>query len=190
MPTAIPAEVNDLGYSARRDVVAAVDWANRRWPGRRVVLWGQSLGAAAAAFAAADLGDRAGGYILESPYRDLRTAVRNRTENDLPPPLDLVAYCGLAMVAPLLIGDVDRIAPVEAVAAIPPAVPVLIVAGGADRHARPWEARAIHERLGSRSRLVLIAVAAHAQLTVPDPAGYERATAELLAAALPSYTWR
>ncbi|MFO0808740.1 MAG: alpha/beta hydrolase [Gemmataceae bacterium] len=178
-------EVNDIGYSARQDLIAAVNWLHHRKPNRRVVLWGQSLGSAVAAFAAADLGDRAGGYILESPYRDLRTAVRNRTEMALPAVLNEVAYYGLATVAPLFVGDVDRIAPVDAVAAIPSAVPVLIVAGSADQHARPFEARAIHERLGPRSRLVMIDGAPHGGLTQADPAGYEAAVTELLGRALP-----
>src|SRR5262245_52637498 len=41
-------EFNDIGYSAQHDVVAAVDWLQRRWPHRPIVIWGQSMGAAAA----------------------------------------------------------------------------------------------------------------------------------------------
>src|SRR5581483_2058454 len=72
--------VNDFGYSARRDVVAAVRWLEEHQPGRPRLVWGFSLGAAAATFAAAELGERVQGYLLECPYRDLFTAVRNRTE--------------------------------------------------------------------------------------------------------------
>src|SRR5262249_49183846 len=70
--------VNDFGFSARRDVVAAVAFLEKERPGRPILLNGTSMGAAAAIFAAAELGERVGGYVLESPYRDLHQAVRNR----------------------------------------------------------------------------------------------------------------
>lgn len=73
-------DFDDIGYSARHDVVSAVEWIQENHPNRPVVIWGQSMGAAAAVFAARELGERVRGYILECPYQDLRTAVRNRTE--------------------------------------------------------------------------------------------------------------
>jgi hypothetical protein len=48
---AVPVTVtwlNDFGYSARQDVLAAVDWLEHNHFGRPVVVWSQSLGAAAA----------------------------------------------------------------------------------------------------------------------------------------------
>ncbi|MFO0952780.1 MAG: alpha/beta fold hydrolase, partial [Isosphaeraceae bacterium] len=134
---------NDIGLSARLDVVAAVEFLERTRPGRPVVVFGSSLGSAAAAFASEELGPRVSGYILECPYRDLKTAVWNRTREHLPAGLNWLAYQGLVTVAPLVIGDVDRIAPVEAVGGILPGVPVLVLAGGRDPKARPEEAQAI-----------------------------------------------
>jgi pimeloyl-ACP methyl ester carboxylesterase len=125
-------EVNDIGYSARRDVVAAVEFLERERPGRPVVLNGTSMGAAAAIFAAAELGERVRGYVLESPYRDLHQAVRNRTTHYLPPLLDRVAYAGVALVGPLVLPEADRIAPIEHVAGIPITVPVLFLGGAQD----------------------------------------------------------
>ena len=43
-----------------------------RRPGRPVLIMGTSMGAAAAIFAARALGQRVQGYILESPYLDLK----------------------------------------------------------------------------------------------------------------------
>ena len=40
-------ELNDFGYGGRHDVIAAVRWLRERHPGRPVVLWGRSMGAAA-----------------------------------------------------------------------------------------------------------------------------------------------
>src|SRR5262249_13022869 len=54
-------EFNDIGFSARHDVVAAVEYLEHRRPGRRIVLHGTSMGAAAAVFASAELGHRVHG---------------------------------------------------------------------------------------------------------------------------------
>lgn len=167
-------DFNDIGYSARHDVIAAIDWLERRRPAAPILIHGTSMGAAAAAFAAGELKDRIRGYLLESPYRDLKTAVRNRTENLLPPILDRIAFAGLIAVSPLVLPDLDRIAPVEAVASIPADVPVLILAGGRDIKAHPHEARAIHQRLAGHGELVIFDEAEHVGFLKVDPKRYER----------------
>jgi uncharacterized protein len=161
-------ERNDIGLSARHDVVAAVEFIERECPGRRIVIDGGSMGAAAAMFAARELGDRVAGYILECPFRDLRTAVRNRLELFLPPVLDRVAWAGLLAVAPIFAPELDDVRPVDAVAAIPRTTPVLILASLADDHARPDEARAIQARIADHSELVFHASAAHDRLFSAD----------------------
>ena len=74
-------EFDDAGYGARRDVCAAVEFLERRRPGRPVIVDGNSLGSAAAIFAAGELGHRVAAYILECPYQDLKIAVWNRIDN-------------------------------------------------------------------------------------------------------------
>src|SRR5437016_12545555 len=106
-------DFNDIGFSARHDVIAAVEFLERRRPGRPVVVLGVSLGAAAAIFAAGELGHRVQGYILESPYQDLKVAVRNRVETYLPPVVDRLAYQGLLTVGPLVIRELEKISPVS-----------------------------------------------------------------------------
>jgi uncharacterized protein len=162
-------ETDDFGFSARQDVVAAVEWLERHHPGRAIVLFGTSQGAAAMAFAAGELGNRIRGYILECPYQDLKTAVRNRIEIYLPSPLDHVAFCGLLAVAPLFIANVDEISPASAIREVPEDVPVLILAGGADRRARPDEARAIQQSLLSHATLEIFEHGDHSQLFQSDP---------------------
>ena len=167
-------EVNDFGFSGRRDAIAAVNWLSEHHPGRRIVVWGQSLGAAAALFASAEIGERASGYILECPYRDLKTAVRNRVRMFLPPILDCIAYAGLVAVSPLYLRNVDDISPLNAAADMPKSIRVLILAGDADRHARPQEAEAIRERIGDRAECVVIENGEHVQLARPNPVAYRR----------------
>ncbi len=172
-------ELNDCGYSARHDVVACIDWLEERTPGRRVVVWGQSLGSAAALFAAEEVGERVGGYLLECPYRDLRTAVRNRTRFYLPPVLDQVAYAGLLAVSSLILPSLDDISPQRAASSVPRHVPVLILAGGADRKAPPEEARAIAAQIAS-AEVIVFEDPDHLQLPDADPERYRRVVSRFL----------
>lgn len=163
---------NDFGFSGRREVVAAVAWLEARCPRRPPVIWGRSLGAAAAAFASEELGHRVAGYLLECPYRDLRSAVRNRTRHYLPPVVEYVVYAGLRITAPLTQPDFDRISPADAVAGIPPDTRVLILAGGADRRATLGDARAVQERCRCPAELRVFESGDHLRLAETDPAGY------------------
>jgi alpha-beta hydrolase superfamily lysophospholipase len=165
-------EVNDFGYSGRHDVVAAVDWLEQNQPGRPILVWGQSAGAAAALFAAEELGSHVHGYILECPYRDLHTAVRNRTRMYLPPLVDALGAQGLFLIAPLVLPHADSISPLKAAARVPTSTPVLLLAGGKDRHALPEEAQDIQQCLGARARLVVFEGADHVKLLQADPERY------------------
>jgi fermentation-respiration switch protein FrsA (DUF1100 family) len=135
---------------------------------------GISMGSAAAVFAAGELRGRVQGYILESPYQDLKVAVWNRVDIALPPVLSHVAYAGLRTVGPLFVANLDEISPLEAASGIPEQVPVLILAGDADRHARLPEAEAILARVASHGKLVLFAGAAHTDLFHFNRSLYER----------------
>jgi alpha-beta hydrolase superfamily lysophospholipase len=167
-------DFNDIGYSARHDVAAAVEFLERRRPGRPIVVMGVSLGSAAAVFASAELGRRVKGYILESPHQDLKTAVWNRTATYLPPVVAQLAYVGLRAVAPVFVPHLDEISPLRAIEGIPADVPVLILAGEADSLARPEEARALFGCVASHGRLELFPGAGHHDLFSTDPDRYRR----------------
>lgn len=171
-------DLDDIGYGARNDVIAGVAFLESRRPGRSVIVDGTSMGAAAAIFAGRELGGRVRGYILESPYRDLRTAVWNRVEAALPPLLDLAAYAGLNLVAPIFLPHLDEIAPIKAIAAIPEDVHVLILSGTGDLLARVDEARALHERVAAHGRLVLFPGSGHGDLFRSRPELYRRTVRE------------
>jgi uncharacterized protein len=174
-------EGHDFGWSARADVAAAVDLVEARLPGKRVIVLGHSLGAAAAVFAAGELGSRVGGYILESPYGDLKTAVRNRTRMYLSMGLDDVAYTGLLLWSGAFLPvSAAEISTLEHAADIPAATPVLLLAGTEDRHAGLDEIHALNTRLGSRSRLVLFHGASHSKLWTSDRELYARSVLQFL----------
>jgi uncharacterized protein len=172
--------VNDFGYSARRDVVGAVSFLERERPGRPIIVNGTSMGAAAAIFAAGDLGERVHGYVLESPYCDLHRAVRNRTSLYLPPVLDRIAYAGVVLVGPLVLPDADRISPLDHVGNIPPSVPVLFLSGTKDGRATPAEAEELCGRIAGHGRLALFEGAGHGCLIRDDPQRYQEVVTELL----------
>ena len=164
---------NDIGYSARHDVEAAVAYLEQRRPGRPIVVQGSSLGAAAAIYAAGDVGGRVCGYILEAPYRDIYTAVRNRTSAYLPRPLSNLAYAGLVLVSPLFLPDASRMSPVERIADIPKSIPILLLAGGQDDRARPEEVEEMRASVASHSRLLQFEGSGHVLLNLSDPARYQ-----------------
>jgi pimeloyl-ACP methyl ester carboxylesterase len=74
------------------------------------------------------------------------------------------------LVSPLVLPDLEKISPIEAIGGIPPDVPVLILAGDEDPVARPAEAQAILDRVRSHGRLVLFKHAGHMNFpeTYPD----------------------
>lgn len=173
-------DYNDFGYGASRDVEAAVEFLERRRPGRPIVIHGSSMGGAAASFASKTLARRVRGYILESPYRDLRTAVWNRVDNALPPPLDWVVYRGLLTVSPLVLPHLDQISPYESIGHVPADVPILILAGEDDRKARAHEAEAILDRVRDHGELLLFKGADHLRMMQADPVRHRRALLEFI----------
>lgn len=172
----------DFGWSARFDVLAAVEWAERRQPGQPILLCGASLGGAAAVFAARELGPRVRGYWLECVYDRLEIAAWRRCQLHLPPLFDRVAFVGLQAAASVLWPQWSSIAPVEHVNDIPDECALWLLAGGADRHAPLDDVRALATRRNGRARVVVIDGAEHDRLLIGDPLGYERAALEFLRA--------
>ncbi|MCE9545071.1 MAG: alpha/beta fold hydrolase [Planctomycetia bacterium] len=174
-------DVNDFGYSARHDVLSAVAWWESRHPDRHLIVWGKSLGAAAAVFAAGELGQRVQGYVLECLYQDLHTAVWNRLQMRLHPGLRPIAYAGLCAAAPLVLADSSKISPLSAVTTIPPDIPVLILAGEKDRHALPAESKAICKRIESHAKVAVFTGAEHLQLAATNPVMYRQLVLDFIA---------
>jgi uncharacterized protein len=174
-------DVNDIGYSARHDVTAAVEFIERRSPGGRVVVVASSLGTAAALFAAGELGPRVDGYFLESPYRDLGTAVWNRLDANLPPVFSHAAYAGMRLWARVFLPvGLDNVSPCDQAANIPAHVPVVVFAGEDDRNCRLFEAEAVYEKVRSHGRLITVRGGRHGDLFRTHPTEYREAVLDLL----------
>ena len=161
-------------------MVTAVRYLRQRFPDRPVVLVGDSLGSAAAIFAAKELDGEVAGYFLEAPYRDLHTALWDRV-NVVPPPLNWIAYQGMTLWGGLLLPEnPDVISPIDHVADIPSAIPVTFVAGRGDMMCKLEEVEAQYRKIEGHARLVVIDSAAHGQLSRNHPREYDAALLDLL----------
>jgi alpha-beta hydrolase superfamily lysophospholipase len=177
-------ERNDFGWSARADVVACVDELGRRAPGVPILVYGRSLGAAAAIYAGEELGTRVAAYLLESPYRDLAAATRHRLDVRLPPPLNGVAYLGLRLWAPLFLGvRVDHLRPLDRVAAIPSEVPIVFLSGANDDLAPLAEVAELRDRCDGHATLVTFPGGTHVDVAGGDAARFRSTLLAAVAAA-------
>jgi hypothetical protein len=86
-----------IGYREASDVARAADYARRQWPGRPLLLYGQSMGAAAVLRALAVEGVRADAALLACPFGRLLHTVQARfRERGVPafPYVHLVVFWG------------------------------------------------------------------------------------------------
>jgi uncharacterized protein len=172
--------VEDFGYSERNDVIAAVQYLRGRFPDRPIALVGSSLGSAAAVFAAKSLGHEVAGYFLESPYRDLKTAVWNRI-SAVPPPLNWLAYEGMSLWGRVLLPEsADAISPIDHVADIPSDTPVTFVAARGDMNCKADEVEALYHKIEPHARLAAIDGASHGWCSHTRPQEYDAALLDLL----------
>ena len=163
----------DLGWSGRADVVAAVEFLEARVPGEPIVIVGTSMGAAAAIFAAEELGDRVQGYWLGAPYRDLESAAWDRCVKMFPPVLDGLAYAGLKLWTPLwLETDVELIRPIDHVGSIPTSAQVVFTVGELDVESPVEDVRELEAACPGNSRLVIYPDIGHEGLEARDFEGY------------------
>ena len=174
-------QINDFGYNARREVVAAVRFLEGECPGRPIVIVGESLGAAAALFSAGECAGRVQGYLLAAPYGRLDTAVWNRCDCHLFPPLSQMAYVGLRLWAPVFLPvSTHEIAPAEHLREIPESTPVTIFASEDDRYARIGEVRSMAEAIGTHARLITVREGDHSRFLIVHEVEYRRAILDLL----------
>jgi uncharacterized protein len=153
-------EVNDIGWSARHDVIAAVDHFEPL--GAPIVVFGNSLGAAAAVFAGSELGARV-----------------QRLERYLFTPLDTVAYGAMMVGARVMLPDLDSIRPSEHAAHLAPKTATLVFAGAADDRAPPEDALRIAR--ASRGRAIVLPGLDHEAMgNLVDRPEWEAAVSELL----------
>ncbi len=167
--------LNDFGFSARHDVIAAVKEIKARCPQQKIVVWGGSLSAAAALFAAPDLKNDVAGYLLECPYQDLQTALDHRLSRILPHWIVPIAAWNLHRGADVMLPHWRQIAPLQFAAdsRFPRDLPIRILSATRDTRATPDESKAIATAIGPSARVILIPNADHMQCFSVDRKPYE-----------------
>ncbi|MBZ5513255.1 MAG: alpha/beta hydrolase [Acidobacteriia bacterium] len=148
-------DITTLGYQERYDVLGAVRFAlAEEKAARPVVVWGVSMGAAAALMAAAD-SEEIAGVISDSTFRSFSDTVKHHLKLFLHLPAFPLAYEVIYWVAWRggfsasdfdLEKAVDRISP----------RPILFVAVEGDRRMPPSIAEALYARASGRGKRILI----------------------------------
>ena len=163
-----PGDAITLGWREAAAVTAARDWMREQRPGEKRAVIGVSLGGASVL-----LGPQPSGFdavVLEAVYSDARQAIRNRIAMRLGDTAAMLSPL-LAMQAELRLGiPVRQLSPIDRIAGL--GAPVLVVAGGQDRHTLPAESRAMYERARAPKSFWLLPDAAHVDFLAHDPAGY------------------
>jgi pimeloyl-ACP methyl ester carboxylesterase len=148
-----------FGYYERHDVIAVANLVRERWPNDPCGAIGVSMGGAALCFAAqAILPFEA--VILESVYRDLAGAFRQRVGREYPPWFRHFRGGIIWLTERRLGARIADVAPIEHVAQLAPR-PVLCLTGGDDAHAPPEEVRSLAERLGPTGHFCVIPDVGH-----------------------------
>lgn len=176
--------VSSFGHFEKQDVHAATEWARARASGP-VVLWGVSLGAAAATLAAAE-DPSVAALVCDSSYRSLRDTVDHhmtlarswrwwmRLVPRWPVGAEVVYWIGRRGGF-----DVDQV-DVRAAAARLGGRPALFVCNSGDRRMPPEIAFDLKEAAGDHARVLVVPGKSHGGAWRDGTAAYERAVGEIL----------
>jgi pimeloyl-ACP methyl ester carboxylesterase len=177
-------DASTFGDRERRDVHAAKAWAEARAPGA-VVLWGVSLGAAAATLAAAEDPDVAG-LVCDSTYRSLRDTVRHHLAlfRSFRWWLRLVPAWPVASEVVWWMGRRGQFDPdavdVLAAAGRLSGRPALFVCNSGDRRMPPEIAFELKAAAGEKARVLVVPGNTHGGAWRDGTAAYESAVGEIL----------
>lgn len=165
-----PGQAITLGLRESAGVQSAREWIRHKRPGKPVGAIGVSLGGASVLLGPSPSGFDA--IVLEAVYPDARQALRNRLAmrwGAVPAP-----WLGRLLevqVKPRLGISLEQLRPIDHIADV--VAPVLVIAGGRDRHTTPAESAALFSRARIPKEYWLLTKAAHQDFLRADPAGYE-----------------
>jgi alpha-beta hydrolase superfamily lysophospholipase len=160
-----------LGVVEAQDVAAAVAYARTRWPGRELILYGFSMGSAAALRAVAVEGVQPDAIIVEATFdRLLSTAARRFHTMGLPatPFAQLLLFWGGVQWG----FDAFTHNPADYATAL--TCPLLVLQGDADLRISPDEARHIADAAGQQATLIVYPGVPHRPLAEALPDAWRR----------------
>lgn len=166
-----------LGVKEADDVAAAVQYARRNWPGRRLILYGISMGGAAVLRSVAVNNVRVDALIIEATFDSLLNAGKNRFRAmNLPgvPLTELLLFWGSVQ------NGFNMFAhnPVDYARSV--RVPALILHGEADTRATPEQARRLADAMGANARFILYAGVPHVAIVEARPDEWRRDVSRFL----------
>ena len=159
-----------FGWDERRDVVAVARFGRERFPAEPIILWGVSMGGAAVAYAAREVGTAAA-VIIESCYATIDEAYDNRLKLQAPEWLVFLGHGPRLAVE--WRGGLERadLRPVDHVRGFT-GDQLFVIAGGADPLATPGESERIAGAVPGAA-LWIVPKAEHAACSGPNPAEYK-----------------
>jgi alpha-beta hydrolase superfamily lysophospholipase len=169
-----------IGYREADDVAATAAEARAHdlAPGEPLILFGQSMGAAAVLRAVGDLGVRPDAMVIESPYDRLLSTAANRFHAmNLPafPLAQLLMFWGGVQQDYWSFG----MNPAESASRVH--CPVLMFHGALDTRVTAVQARAVYDHLAGPKRLEWYEHAGHTAFITTDPARWDSAISDFLA---------
>ncbi len=159
-----------FGFLEFRDARAAFDFLRQKLPGERIGVLGMSLGGAAAILSEQPL--EAGAMVLEAVFGSFGEALGNRLAMQFGPAGPWLAPLLECQVEPRLGFDPDTLNPAEKVARVH--APLLLIAGGEDRHATLAEMRRIYATANEPKEMWIVPGAPHTDFHRFIPDEYER----------------
>lgn len=173
-------DLTTLGYFERDDVIAAYNWLLQQpeADAARVLLHGESMGAAAMILAAPEL-PAVSGFIVESTFSSLQENIEQgvRTATGLPsfPFAPLILFWGEREAG----ASIAKLRPVDVIGEIAPR-PLLIMHGELDPLIAVENAQRLYAAAGDPKTLVLFPTAVHVGLIENDPALWDASVSAFL----------
>ncbi len=170
--------VTTLGYNEAQDVVAAIAYVQSRGLPRPLVVYGQSMGAAAILRSVAALGAKPDAVIPESVFGSMLGAIRNRFDlMGAPsfPAAELLVFWGGVQAG---FSGFDH-NPEEYATACN--CPTLVLHGAQDRHARFEEGEAVCKNLAGNTEFVVFDEAGHCGISGAEPQRWRQVIEAFLA---------
>jgi uncharacterized protein len=163
-----PGRAITLGLDESRGVVAAHAWLRAQRPTAKVGVVGVSLGGASVLLGPQPC--RFDAVVLEAVYPDVHRAIVDRLRMRIGALAPVAAPVLEWQLRPRLGISADVLRPIDRIAAL--GAPVLIVAGGRDRHTPIDESLAMYARARSPKALWVLPNAAHEDFLARDPIAY------------------
>ena len=170
--------VTTLGWKEAEGVRAAAEWVRREWPSARLVLYGESMGAAAVLRSIAVYGVHPDGIVVEGPYDRLLTMIGRYYQS-----LNLPAFPFANML--VFWGGVQhgfnafQLNPVEYARAT--TCPALVLDGDLDPWVKPAEVRSVAAAMKGPTEYRIFANGGHGGYVRDVPEEYQATLRQWLA---------